>query len=36
MKGKIVNKPLTKEELHCAVNIGKEFSVQLKVGGGFV
>lgn len=36
MKGKIVAKPLTKEDLQRAVNIGKEFSVQLKVGGGFV
>lgn len=32
MKGKIVTKPLTKEELQRAVNIGKEFSSQLKAG----
>lgn len=32
MKGKIVTKPLTKEELQRAVNIGKEFSGQLRGG----
>lgn len=32
MKGKIVNKPLTKEELQRAISIGQEFSGQLKAG----
>lgn len=36
MKGKIVAKPLTKEELQRAVNIGKELSKQSKDVGGFV
>lgn len=35
MKGKIVAKPFTKEDLQRAINIGKEFSSQLKAEGGF-